>query len=169
MGKVVGLFICSAAGQPMVAGILARALAGSGFAGDRYATKQGTFSRSQIMRHVSLIDREAIEEANCDLVGHGSTPFGMRQPSTPRPRHCGSSPHRHRPRRRTPEPRNELSAPHSINSSAVASSVLGTVRPRILAVRWLMQSSYFVGFWTGRSAASLRVKDRSTYPAARRN
>jgi MOSC domain-containing protein YiiM len=79
VGKVVGLFLCSDAGQPMAATIQARALAGSGFAGDRYATKQGTFSRSQIMRHVSLIAREAIEEANRDLVGHGLAPFGVHE------------------------------------------------------------------------------------------
>ena len=79
MGKVVGLFICSAAGQPMVGSIQARALAASGFAGDRYATNQGTFSRSHIMRHVSLIAREAIEEANRDLEGHGLAPFGFHE------------------------------------------------------------------------------------------
>ena len=79
MGKVVGLFICSAAGQPMVASIQARASAGSGFVGDRYATNQGTFSRGQIMRHVSLIAREAIEEANRNLAGLGLPPFSMHE------------------------------------------------------------------------------------------
>ena len=57
----------------------ARALAGSGLAGDRYATNQGTFSRSQILRHVSLIAREAIEEANRDLVERGLAPFGVHE------------------------------------------------------------------------------------------
>ena len=79
VGKVIGLYICSAAGQPMVASMQAQALAGSGFAGDRYATNQGTFSRSPIRRHVSLIACEAIEEANRNLVEHGLAPFGMHE------------------------------------------------------------------------------------------
>ena len=79
MGKVVGLFICSAAGQPMVASIQARALAGSGLAGDRYSTNQGSFSRSHIMRHISLIAREAIEDANRDLVEHGLVSFSVHE------------------------------------------------------------------------------------------
>jgi MOSC domain-containing protein YiiM len=81
VSNVVGLYICASAGQPMEARTQARALAGSGFAGDRYATNQGTFSRSarQVMRHVSLIAREAIEEANRDLVERGLAPFGMHE------------------------------------------------------------------------------------------
>ena len=85
MSNVVGLYTCADAGQPMEAQTQARALAGSGFAGDRYATNQGTFSRSarpnmrQNMRHVSLIAREAIEEANRDLVARGLPPFGVHE------------------------------------------------------------------------------------------
>ena len=79
MGKVVGLFIGSGAGLPMEASIQARALAGRGFAGDRYATNQGTFSNSQTMRHISLIAREAFEEANRYLVELGLAPFGLHE------------------------------------------------------------------------------------------
>jgi hypothetical protein len=81
VSNVVGLYTCASAGQPMEAQTQARALAGSGFAGDRYATNQGTFSRStrQIMRHVSLIAREAIEESNRDLVERGLAPFGVHE------------------------------------------------------------------------------------------
>jgi MOSC domain-containing protein YiiM len=79
MSNVVGLNTCASAGQLMEAQTQARALAGSGFAGDRYATNQGTFSRSQILRHVSLIAREAIEEANRDLVERGLAPFGVHE------------------------------------------------------------------------------------------
>ena len=41
---------------------------------------------------------------------------------------------------------------HSITSSAAASSVAGTVRPRVLAVLRLITSSNFVGCTIGRSA-----------------
>ena len=43
---------------------------------------------------------------------------------------------------------------HSITSSARASTVPGTVRPRALAVLRLTTSSYLVGAWTGKSPAS---------------
>ena len=50
--------------------------------------------------------------------------------------------------------------PYSITSSAVASSVGGTVRPSILAVSWLMTSSNLLACTTGRSAglAPLRMR-----------
>jgi MOSC domain-containing protein YiiM len=81
VSNVVGLYTCASAGQPMEAQTQARALAASGFAGDRYATNQGTFSHSarQVMRHVSLIAREAIEEANRILVERGLAPFGLHE------------------------------------------------------------------------------------------
>ena len=79
VGKVVGLFISSGAGLPMESSIQARALAGRGFAGDRYATNQGTFSNSQVIRHVSLIAREAFEQANRDLLELGLAPFRLHE------------------------------------------------------------------------------------------
>src|SRR5271155_2052153 len=48
--------------------------------------------------------------------------------------------------------RDELPPSHSITSSAVASSVSGTVRPSASAVLRLMTSSNLVGSSTGRSA-----------------
>src|SRR5438128_4143351 len=50
-------------------------------------------------------------------------------------------------------------APHSITSSAAASSVGGTVRPSAFAILRLMTSSNFVGSSTGRSDdfAPLRI------------
>jgi len=45
----------------------------------------------------------------------------------------------------------ELAPPHSINSSAVASSEGGIVKPRALAVLRLMTNSNFVGNSTGKS------------------
>ena len=68
---------------------------------------------------------------------------------------------RERPRRRrAAEQCDELAAPHSITSSAVASSVGGTVMPSILAVWWLMTSSNLLDCTTGRSAglAPLRMR-----------
>ena len=55
-------------------------------------------------------------------------------------------PRRERPRcRRAAEQRDELAPPHSITSSARASSEGGISRPSALAVLRLMTSSYFVG------------------------
>src|SRR5712691_9665331 len=52
---------------------------------------------------------------------------------------------------RAAEQSDELAPSHSITSSAVASSVGGTVRPSILAVWWLMIRSNFDACTTGRS------------------
>ena len=68
---------------------------------------------------------------------------------------------RERPRRRrAAEQRDELAPPHSITSSARASSVGGTSRPSALAVLRLMTSSNLVACTTGRSAgfAPLRMR-----------
>src|SRR5262249_10844926 len=56
-----------------------------------------------------------------------------------------------RPHRRTTEQRDELAAPHSITSSARASSVGGTSRPSAFAVIRFMTRSNLVGCSTGRS------------------
>src|SRR5262245_31799460 len=75
-----------------------------------------------------------------------------------------------RPRcRSTTDQRDELAPPdHSITSSARASSVAGTSRPRALAVLRLITSSYLVGCWKGRSPAFSPRRIRSTYDAAPR-
>src|SRR5262245_17669081 len=62
-------------------------------------------------------------------------------------------PRRERPRGRAAEQRDELaSADHSITSSAVASNEGGTVRPRVLAVCWLMTNSNLEDCITGQQA-----------------
>src|SRR5262249_54107342 len=81
--------------------------------------------------------------------------FGFRRSSVKQ------SNHRHRrllrarhdrPPRRAAEQRNEVAPPdHSITSSAMASSVDGTVRPRMRAVSTLMTSSNLVACTTGKS------------------
>src|SRR5262245_23678520 len=60
---------------------------------------------------------------------------------------------RERPRRcRAAEQTDEVAPPHhSITSSARASSMSGTVRPRAFAVLRLIANSYLVGACTGRS------------------
>src|SRR5262245_2835008 len=67
---------------------------------------------------------------------------------------------RERPPRHAAEQRDELAAGHSITSSAVASSVGGTVRPSSLAVARLMTSSNFDACITNRSAGLAPLKMR---------
>jgi hypothetical protein len=56
----------------------------------------------------------------------------------------------------------ELAAPHSISSSARASSDCGTVSPSAFPVLRLIFSSYFVGACTGRLAGFSPLRMRST-------
>src|ERR1700731_501733 len=58
---------------------------------------------------------------------------------------------------------NEIAPPHSITSSARASTVAGIVSPIVRAVLRLMTSSNFVGCSTGRSAGLAPFKTLSTY------
>jgi hypothetical protein len=52
---------------------------------------------------------------------------------------------------------------HSITSSANASSVEGTLRPSVLATVILIESTYFVGAWTGRLPGGSPRRIRSMY------
>src|SRR5262249_50650930 len=60
------------------------------------------------------------------------------------------------------EQRDERSPPHSITSSARASSVGGISRPSALDVLRLMTSSYLVGCCTGKSAGLAPFRSRPT-------
>src|SRR5262249_10367702 len=64
---------------------------------------------------------------------------------------------------RTTEGRDELATPHSITSSARASSAGGTVRPSILGVCALMTSSNLLDCTTGRSAGFAPLRMRPVY------
>src|SRR5207253_2394911 len=75
---------------------------------------------------------------------------------------------RKRPCRRAAEQHDELPPPHSITSSARASSEAGMSRPSVFAVLRLMTSSNFVGCSTGRSAGLAPLRILSTKNAARR-
>src|SRR5262249_36812310 len=68
---------------------------------------------------------------------------------------------RERPGRRAAEQRDEVAPLHSITSSAMASSLSGTVRPSALAVLRFMTRMYFVGNWPGRSAGFSPLRMRS--------
>ncbi len=76
-GQVIGIFICSKAGEPMQQVSKVRALVKEGLAGDRYATRVGAFSnvRTGIVRHVTLFSFEEFAEANEFLVRRGHRPF----------------------------------------------------------------------------------------------
>ena len=76
---------------------------------------------------------------------------------------------RERPRAcRAAEQRDEVAPLHSITSSAVASSLSGTVRPSVLAVLRLITRSNLVGCSIGRSPGLAPLKILSMYHAARR-
>src|SRR5262245_14920694 len=74
-----------------------------------------------------------------------------------------------RPRGSGAKKRNEVASPHSITSSASASSLSGTVRPSALAVVRLTTRSNLVGCSTGMSAGFAPRKILLTISAARRN
>lgn len=64
-GRVMHIFIASNAGEPMREFREVRALKGVGLQGDRYAGHLGAWSKSgrSVIRHVSLIEQEAIDRA----------------------------------------------------------------------------------------------------------
>src|SRR5215470_9367073 len=67
-GRLVGIYTAASGGKPMDAVAEARAVAGVGLEGDRYATKTGEFSaREGGGREVTLIAREAIAVANAKV------------------------------------------------------------------------------------------------------
>src|SRR5262249_42139671 len=77
---------------------------------------------------------------------------------------------RERPRRhRAAKERDELASFHSITSSARASRLSGTVRPRAWPVWGLIPTWSLVGAGPGGSAGFSLLGMRSTWPAARRN
>src|SRR5439155_6025789 len=77
-------------------------------------------------------------------------------------RSCLLRARRERPGRRAAEKRYELAAPHSMTSSARASSEDGTLMPSAFVVFILITKSYLVGACTGSSAGFSPLKMRST-------
>ena len=60
-GQVEGIFITTAAGQPMQRLETARLIAGTGLEGDRYALGTGFYSDGQPGRELTLIEAEDLE------------------------------------------------------------------------------------------------------------
>jgi MOSC domain-containing protein YiiM len=61
-GRVEGIFITTAASQPMTGLQTARAIAGVGLEGDRYALGTGFYSDGQDGRQLTLIEAEDLEQ-----------------------------------------------------------------------------------------------------------
>lgn len=67
-GRVISIHMAPAAGAPMQSAESVRAIAGQGLEGDRYFTKQGTYSATPgAVRDVTLIETEAVEAMNAKL------------------------------------------------------------------------------------------------------
>ncbi len=78
-GRVISIQIAPGAGAPMQSAESVRAIAGQGLEGDRYLTKQGTYSATPgAVRDVTLIESEAVEAMNSKL-GTAFAPGAMRR------------------------------------------------------------------------------------------
>jgi steroid delta-isomerase-like uncharacterized protein len=83
-GRVISIQIAPAAARPMESRESVRAVAGQGLEGDRYFSKQGTFSATPgAVRDVTLIESEAVEALNAKL-GTAFAPGEMRRNITTR-------------------------------------------------------------------------------------
>jgi steroid delta-isomerase-like uncharacterized protein len=79
LGSVISIHIAPAAGAPMQSLDIVRAIAAQGLEGDRYFTKQGTFSTTAgAVRDVTLIESEAVDALNSKL-GSRFSPADMRR------------------------------------------------------------------------------------------
>ena len=149
---VVAAFAASAAGG-----------AGRGNHGHLTANQIGRQRRQSIVlvlrpaifdRHVPALDIAGFAQALAERAHTVRVPVRRCAAEEPDHRHRRLlRARRERPRRRrAAEQRDELAPPHSITSSARASSIGGTSRPSALAVLRLITSSNLVGCSTGRSA-----------------
>jgi len=69
-GRLVAIYVATAAGAPMAACDHVDAIAGAGLRGDRYATGLGTYSgHGRGARDVTLIEREAIDAVRAEDAG----------------------------------------------------------------------------------------------------
>ncbi len=65
VGRLVGIYTTPEAAQPLKGHTEVRAIEGVGLDGDRYATKDGTYSaRDDAGRQVTLVEREVIADVN---------------------------------------------------------------------------------------------------------
>src|SRR5262249_43356440 len=123
-----------------------------------------TFRPAKRDHQILPLDKSGFTQAAAERRDHVGRLAGRAAAEKPDHRHRRLLGTRHeRPhRRRATEKRDELAPPHSITSSARASSVGGISRPSALAVLRLITSWYVVGAWTGRSAGWAPLKRRST-------
>jgi hypothetical protein len=79
-GEVVHIFIAPDKGLPIEEVQMVEAIADKGLFGDRYSTQQGSWSNSKmdVIRHVTLIEIEAINAANEEF-GTNFTPKDTRR------------------------------------------------------------------------------------------
>jgi steroid delta-isomerase-like uncharacterized protein len=78
-GRVISIHVTPVAGRPMQSRESGRAVARKGLEGDRYSTKQGTYSAtSGAVRDITLIESEAVEALNAKL-GTRFAPGEMRR------------------------------------------------------------------------------------------
>lgn len=66
-GQVEGIFVTTAAFQPMIPLETARAITGTGLEGDRYASGVGFYSDGQTGRQLTLIEAEDLERLERDF------------------------------------------------------------------------------------------------------
>src|SRR6516164_7611006 len=107
--------------------------------------------------HKCLDPRLSFGISLCGGIQHGN-PWQLVRLLRP----CHTRPYRERPRRRAPEPGDEVAPFHSITSSARSKIDGATARPSALAVLRFRTISNFVGNCTGRSAGFAPRRMRST-------
>lgn len=77
--SAVAIFVSATKGEPMQIRNEVNALTGLGLEGDRYASRTGAFSGTHRIpdedRQISLISRQAIDDANAHLLAEGQQPF----------------------------------------------------------------------------------------------
>src|SRR5262245_9651939 len=131
--------------------------------GERRQSIVLSVSPAIVQGDVSTLEESGIIQASPDHRKERRINGGRTGAEEPNHRHrCLLRSRTKRPRsRRTAKQRYELTSPHSITSSARASSVGGTSKPSALAVLRLMTNSYFVGTCTGRSAGFAPLRMRS--------
>src|SRR5437763_16966083 len=121
----------------------------------------------------AVFDRHAL---SFDITGFAQSPAdpGRERRSRPGREGAEKADHRHRlllraeraRRRHRAAQQQQITAPHSMTSSARARIDGGTVRPSALAVLRLTTSSNLAGRWTGRSAGLVPASTRPTYAPA---
>src|SRR5262245_9613630 len=110
------------------------------------ATRQTVFDQKVSAHRPTEMPQGLLESWFARLYLWISRREGHEHPDTTHPLRLLRARRERPPGRRAAEERNEMPPPHSITSSARASSVAGTSRPSALAVLRLITRSYLVGY-----------------------